>query len=81
MDLFQTTLAALSKKLHGASLYKKDIATTVSALLHVSISEDAISIKNKKIYIHVSPTIKTALLLKKSAILKELEKYDITFMG
>lgn len=81
MDLFQTTLAALSKKLHGASLYKKDIAETLSQLLTVPISEDALSIKEGKVYIHVSPTIKTALLLKKSAALKELQKYNITIIG
>lgn len=81
MDLFQKTLEQLSKKIQGASVYKKDVSGALSTLLGVSITEDQVVIKDKTIYIKVSPTVKTALFLKKSAVLDVLKKYNITFMG
>jgi len=81
MNLFQSVLAELSKKIHSASLYKKDIAETLSTLLSVPITEDQVVVKGTTIHIRVSPTIKTALILKKKAVLEGLKKYNITLIG
>lgn len=81
MNLFQSVLAELSKKIHSASLYKKDIAETLSTLLAVPINEDQVIVKGTAVYIHVSPTIRTALVLKKKAVLEGLKKYNITLIG
>lgn len=81
MDLFQKTLDQLSKKILGAAVYKKDVAETISKILSVPISEDQIVLRDKTIYIKVSPTIKTALFLKKSAVLDSLKKHNINIIG
>lgn len=81
MDLFQKTLEQLSKKILRDASYKKDVSKALTNLLSVSIVEDQIIIKDKTIYIKVSPTIKTAIILKKSAVLDILKKYNITLMG
>ncbi len=81
MNLFQSVLAELSKKIHGASLYKKDIAETLSTLLSIPITEDQVIVKGTRIHIHVSPTVKTALVLKKKTLFEGLKKYNITLIG
>lgn len=81
MDLFQETLQRLSKKILGAAAYKKDVAETLSAILSITILEDQIIIKNNTVFIRVSPTVRTALFLKKSAVLDVLKKHNITFIG
>lgn len=81
MNLFQKTLEQLSNKILGAANYKKDVADEISKLLGVKILEDQITIKEKTIYIKVSPTIKTALILKKNSILDFLKKHNINIIG
>ncbi len=81
MDQFQAALSAITKKIQDASVFKEEISRILSEILIVPIQEDAIKVKNNSIFVQVSPTVKTALTLKKKAILKRLEHYKVYIIG
>ncbi len=77
MNLFNSILEELSKKIEGAEIYKEEVSLVISRLLNININPDQISIKNGVLFLNVSPTIKSALLLKKEVLIKELSKFNI----
>ena len=77
MNLFNSILEELSKKIKGAEIYKEEVSLVISRLLNININPDQISIKNGTLFLNVSPTIKSALLLKKEVLIKELSKFNI----
>jgi hypothetical protein len=77
MNLFNSLLEELSKKIKGNELYKNDISLEIKNILGISINPDQISIKNGTLFINVSPTIRSAILLKKESLIKALSKYNI----
>lgn len=77
MSLFSSILSELSKKIQGAELFKNDIAQIVSDTVGVSITKDQLEIKEGKLFISVSPTIKTKILFKKDNLLQRLQQYKI----
>lgn len=81
MSLFNTILEQLTKSLQGKELYKDEIVKGINTIIGINIKPDQIKIKENKIFINVSPTIKTVIYLKKQQILKALEKYKITTIG
>ena len=78
MSLFHNILDQLSKKLKNSESYKDDIAKEISNIIKINITADQITIKTDKIFLSVSPTIKTVISLKKDVILEVLKKYRIT---
>lgn len=81
MDQFQNALAILTKKIKNASLFKEEVSSVIEKTLGIPLSKDAIVIKNNSVFVHVSPTIKTALFLKKKKLLQQLEKYKVYIIG
>lgn len=77
MDIFKTLLSDLSKKIHKKSLYKKEVVETIVRIIGIPLTEDIVSIKDNTLFIRVSPTIKSAILLKKKELLESLSKYSI----
>jgi hypothetical protein len=77
MNLFNSILEELSKKIKGAEIYKEEVSLVISRLLNININPDQIAIKNGTLFLNVSPTIKSALLLKKEMLIKELSKFNI----
>ncbi len=77
MNLFNSILEELSKKIKGAEIYKEEVSLVISKLLNININSDQISIKKGVLFLNVSPTIKSALLLKKEVLIKELSKFNI----
>ena len=80
MSVFHRILEQLSKKLDSAQSYKSDIAKDISTVVGISITPDQITITQGKLFFLVSPTVHSALLLKKEKILKVVKKYSITTM-
>lgn len=81
MSLFSSILEELTKKLHSGEQSKKEISETVSEVIGISISPDQISVKNGALFLSISPTIKTVVLLRKQKLLEVLQKYNITTIG
>jgi hypothetical protein len=60
---------------------KDDIAKVVSTVLGIAISANQLQIKQNTLFISTSPTIKSAIRLKQTALLRELQVYKITTIG
>lgn len=77
MNLFNDLLEKISKRLQGNELYKLEIAKKITDIIGINIEPDQIEIKNNKLFLSISPTIKSLVFLKKDKILKELSLYKI----
>ncbi|MEK7228150.1 MAG: hypothetical protein AAB681_02220 [Patescibacteria group bacterium] len=78
MSLFNNILAQVSNKLRDKEQYKENIVKILFSETGLSIKTDEIKTKEGVLYINTSPTLKTAILLKKSKILTKLTLYKIT---
>ena len=78
MSLFNNILAQVSNKLIDKEQYKENIVKILFSETGLSIKTDEIKTKEGVLYINTSPTLKTAILLKKSKILTKLTLYKIT---
>lgn len=78
MSLFHSILTQLSHRIQKGSDRKTEIAKIISDILMVPISQDMLSIKETTLFIRISPTIKTAVKLKKQILQEQLQKYNIT---
>ncbi len=81
MSLFQTILGDIAKRLSGIEGHKEDIARLITSVIGISISANQLQIKNTTLFVLVSPTIKSAIRLKQTALLIELKPYNITTIG
>lgn len=81
MSLFKNALLEISKKLRNKESYKDDISRIVSSEVGVVVSADNLQTNNGVLFINTSPTIKSAILLKKQEILKRLIDYKIHSIG
>ena len=81
MSLFQSILEDISKHLRSVEGNKDDIARVISTIVGVVISPNQLQIKQNTLFISTSPTIKSAIRLKQTALLKELKQYKITTIG
>lgn len=81
MSLFSSILDELSKKLQKGEQYKKEISKDIEEIIGITVLPDQIIIKNKTLFISVSPTIKTVILLKKQKLLEQLKQYNIKSIG
>ena len=81
MSLFSSILEELTKKLSTGEQYKKEIAETVSSIVGFTFLPDHMIIKNGVLFINASPTVKTAILLRKQKILENVRKYNIKTIG
>lgn len=81
MSLFSSILDELSKKLQKGEQYKKEISKDIEEIIGATVLPDQIIIKNKTLFISVSPTIKTVILLKKQKLLEQLKQYNIKSIG
>lgn len=81
MSLFSSILNELTKSLQGGQLYKEDIAKCISNSIGINITSDQIQIKEKKIFLKVSPTIKTIVRLKQKSLIEALKSFDIKSIG
>jgi hypothetical protein len=81
MSLFSSILSELTKSIQGGQLYKEDIAKCISNSIGISITPDQIQIKEKNIFLKVSPTIKTIVRLKQKSLIEALKSFDIKSIG
>ena len=81
MSLFHTILEDITKQLRSVEGNKDDIANVVSTILGVPVSANQLQIKQNTLFISTSPTIKSAIRLKQTALLRELQIYKITTIG
>lgn len=81
MSLFHTILEDITKRLRSVEGNKDDIAKVVSTVLGIAISANQLQIKQNTLFISTSPTIKSAIRLKQTALLRELQVYKITTIG
>lgn len=81
MSLFHTILEDITKRLRSVEGNKDDIANVVSTILGVPVSANQLQIKQNTLFISTSPTIKSAIRLKQTALLRELQIYKITTIG
>lgn len=77
MTLFQDILSKLSQQLQGSQGDTHHIAQSISECIGIDIDPDCITIKDHSIYLLVSPTIKSTVLLKQKALLQCLKPYSI----
>lgn len=81
MSLFSSILEELTKKLYSGEQSKKEVSEIVSTIVGITISPDQITIKNGTLFLSISPTIKTVVLLRKQKLLEGLQRYSITTIG
>jgi hypothetical protein len=81
MSLFQTILGDITKKLSRIEGGKDEIARIVTTIVGVSISANQLHIKNGTLFISVSPTVKSAIRFKQTALLSELKSYNIKIIA
>lgn len=78
MNLFGDILGELTKSLNKKASFKEDIALIISKELNIEIKSDDLVIKEGKLFINSSPTLKTAILLKKERLLRSLSGFNIS---
>lgn len=81
MSLFQSILGDITKRLSGIEGNKEAIAQVVSTVVGIPITPNQLHIKNNTLFIVVSPTIKSAIRFKQTALLSALQRYNITTIG
>ncbi len=81
MNLFQSLLGEITKKLQGTEIHKDSISKELTEIVGFSIHPDQVMIRDKKVFISLSPTLKTKFLLKRSSIETALKKYGIHSIG
>jgi len=77
MDLFQSILANLKKKLDIETTRTEDIARIVSTVLGMTVTSSMISCRGKELFLKLPPTARMKLNLKRQAILLALQKESI----
>ena len=81
MSLFNDILQKLSQSIAEKSDNKELIAKTLSEGLGISINPDMVSVAGKKIYIKSAPTIKLALKMKESELVRLLQEKGISIVS
>lgn len=77
MSLFKNTLQKISNSLDSHSYNYQLISTLLTKILGVKILPTNIIIRDKKIIIQSSPTIKMAIKLKEKELISILKKQNI----
>lgn len=77
MSLFSSIINQIVNKLNTNEFKKEEIIKELTSIINIQIKQDEIEIKNSIIFLNISPTIKTSVLLKKGFIIKHLERFNI----
>lgn len=77
MSLFTTVLESISKKISAQSDTQKGVQSVLEQVLVVPVTLDTISIRDKKVFITATPTVKLAIKLKEKKILSLLKDRHI----
>ena len=78
MDLFQSILANLKKKLDIETNKTEDIARITSVVLGMTITPSMISCRGKELSLKLPPTARMKLTLKREVLLLALQKESIS---
>ncbi len=78
MTLFSDILQKLAASITEKGAEKEQIAKIMSDVLTIPITADMVTYKNTKVYITASPTIKLALKLKESELLRLFSSHNIS---
>jgi hypothetical protein len=77
MSLFQNILSEVSRRLQGIEGNTKEVAHIASGVVGVQIAPDQVRVKHTTVVFLVSPTVRAAIMLKKTTLLEQLKKYGI----
>ena len=81
MDLFQSILANLKKKLDIETTRTEDIARIVSGVLGMTVTASMISCRGKELSLKLPPTARMKLTLKRQAVLLALQRESIDIIS
>ncbi len=83
MSLFQSILADIKKKLDTETLHIDSIARIASTVLGITVTPSQVVQKGSHIRFNLSPTARTALILKRPELLQAIqnEHSTITSIG
>lgn len=81
MDLFQSILANLKKKLDSETARTDDIARIVSTVLGITVTSSMVSCKGKELVLKLPPTAKMKLTLKRQTVLLALQSESIDIIS
>ena len=81
MNLFNSTISEISKRLKGKELFKEDIARIISLEVGSTVRSDEVQIKGGVLFLSISPTLKSIVYIKKQKILKSLTPFRISSIG
>ncbi len=77
MGLFDSILSKIKEDLDQRTASKQVLSDVIYEAVHIRIPVDALELKDGVLKVSVTPTIKTALFLKKDAILTHLTNRSI----
>lgn len=78
MSLFETFLTQLKAKVAASTAYKQVVIEVCREVVGVTLQEDTIiSLKEGVLTLRVSPTLKSALLLKQQKLLSEFSSRNL----
>lgn len=78
MSLFHQILQKLQHGFTDEIEKRKQIAKIISSVVGISISQKECVLRNGTVYVHVVPTLKMAISLKRERIIKELKEQQIS---
>jgi len=81
MDLFQSILANLKKKLDIETTRTEDIARITSGVLGMTVTASMISCRGKELSLKLPPTARMKLTLKRQALLLALQSESIDIIS
>ncbi len=77
MNLFQDILSKIKKDLDAKSLDISLVSKIISDIVGVEISKDKIKQKGSHIFLNISPTLKSKLILKRQDIISAFQKNNL----
>ena len=77
MSLFNSLLQSIKHGFEKENNTKKEIIKTIKEIINTTIQENSLKIKDKKLTILTTPTIKMAINLKKDLILNSFKSNNI----
>jgi|GEM_PF-3071518 len=81
MDLFQSILANIKKKLDSETVQTETIARIASEVLGMTVTVSMIHMKGKQLVLKVPPTARMRLLVKRPQLLSALQKESIAIVS
>ncbi len=82
MSLFNALLHGLKQKIDAQNTYKDVVIVSIKEIVNITLTHDAIiSLKEGILVLQVTPTVKTALLLKKEKVIALLQQKGLKIVS